>query len=200
MWSVSGRAGLGATGLGVTRWQSSSSILSRQSEGLQVGSVLRLSVENDTGSMSIIVTHDRGSISGDIVSNIPGTAASSVTVLGRGLRGMDVSCRHRGLRSGFEGSEWTSESSVVAKAISGRDASWQLCGTDASGLVTYTSSTSYNGLGIVSVAPANIIVTGSVSVTIIGTNLRDSELSAQGRLGDSGGASSAWGSTTSITS
>ncbi len=89
------------------------------------------------------------------------------------LMGADVSCgRYCGVvrvgRSGAEGTEWVSETSMVCKVAAGVEGSLSVVATSGVVAGSMTSGMSYDGSGVSGSVVWNVRSSGGASTTVIG--------------------------------
>ena len=81
-------------------------------------------------------------------------------------------CRYSGAvrvgRSGSEGSDWVSETSIICKAAAGVEGSLSVVATSGVVAGSMTSGMSYDGSGVSGSVVWNVRSSGGVSTTLIG--------------------------------
>ena len=128
------------------------------------------------------------------------TGSTSMTVVVSNLDTLSLSERCRMGQSGTQASVWMSSSSVLGKWSTGVESSATACVTSAKRVGSLSRAVSFGGasLAVSSVVRTNLAETGATSMTILVSNIGSVDLSGRSRVGSSGGAASAWLSSSSL--
>ena len=150
------------------------------------------------GTESIGVSMDAVAMSMTRRSNSAARGSASVTVQGAGLGLVAITAMARGGQTGCEGTEWESETSVRCMLAQGARGSRRIVMTvgeqGGSRSAVYSMDT-----GAMSLIQAyNRAATGSALVTVHGTGLGRTSLTAMGRSGQTGCEGTEWESETSM--
>jgi fibronectin-binding autotransporter adhesin len=191
--SAAGRVGGSACVASV--WLSDSGLVCRAGAGYGGGGrTLEVSVVMRRGSLSAAVSYDAVSVSGVGVSNVASSGAASVTVVGRGGAGMSgASSKARVGLTACDGSVWLSDSGLVCRSASGRQAGERVVVSSGGQHGSVSVAVSYNAPVVSGVGASNAASSGGRSVTVVGSGgLGMSDSSVRGRAGASGCAGSVW--------
>src|SRR3569623_1424755 len=193
---------IGGSGTVSTLWTSESSLRGKSGLGFESGVVTTVTAGRVRACLSLA-----GSYGGVILSassavraNFATTGATSVTVVGTSVGGVDLSVKGRIGGSGTVSTLWTSESSLRGKSGLGFESGVVTTVTAGTVRASLSLAASYGGVNLSpsSAVRANFATTGSTSVTVVGTSVGGVDLSVKGRIGGSGTVSTLWTSESSL--
>jgi hypothetical protein len=187
----------GQTGCEGTEWESETSIRCLVGHGVRGTRPMMMTAGERAGSTSAPISFDSGSLSALRRSNSAGTGSAPVTVHGAGLGLVAFTALGRIGQTGCEGTEWESETSV--RCLAGHISQQTRGLTLTSGILVGSMSEAFSlDLSLSVMQRANMVSTGSASVTVHGSSLGLAAFTALGRIGQTGCEGTEWESETSV--
>jgi len=170
MAGSSAGARVGHTACQASAWASSSGVVCKAPGGLLRVTVVIVSAGVLRGSASALVSYDAVSVSGVGASNAASSGGTSVTVVGRGGAGMSgASSKARVGLTACDGSVWLSDSGLVCRSASGRQAGERVVVSSGVQHGSVSVAVSYNAPVVSGVGASNAASSGGRSVTVVGS-------------------------------
>jgi DNA-directed RNA polymerase subunit H (RpoH/RPB5) len=198
MVALTSRGRLGQTGCEGTRWESETSLRCLAGRGARGTHTAVVTAEGQAGSATAVFSVQSGSMSSGKRYNMGSTGSASLTVHGSGLGMVAFTAHGRHGKTGCEGTEWVSESSVRCRTAGGPLGTHTAVVTAGGRGGSISMALSMDGTMISIVRRSNTAGTGSASLTVHGSGLGMVALTSRGRLGQTGCEGTRWESETSL--
>jgi hypothetical protein len=189
---------MGQTGCEGTGWESETSVRCLVGQGIRGTLRVVMTAGERTGSGSAMYSVDVGSMSVTRGSNLAGLGSASVTVLGAGLGLGALTALGRMGQTGWEGTEWESETSVQCRMAQGARGTRRVAVTAGERVGSLSQVTSFDAGSVCISRRINRAGTGSASVTVLGAGLGLVGFTGMVRSGQTGCEGTEWESETTV--
>jgi hypothetical protein len=182
----------------VTNWQSETSVRCGAAQGIQKSRRAALTVGEQGGSLTQVLSFDLAGLSILGRQNAPGTGSASLTVHGARMGTLRYSTMSRGGHTTCESTEWQSETSVRCGTAAGLTGTRRVVMTVGEQKGSVSQGWSVESLGLSSMRVKNLAGTGSAFVTVYGTGMSVASHTGKVRGGYTGYEATGWTSETSL--
>jgi len=191
---------VGGTGARTSTWGADSSLALKSGAGVGVTAVAVSAVVKvgAVGSAAGIYSHDLPWSSSVMFTNAPSTGSASVTIVGSNAGSVSMSPRSRVSRTNSGATAWVSESSIVARTSLAAGPAGSVSVTTLMLPGTLASVLSLGSALVSSAILVNSVRTAATSVTVLGSNFGQVDLSSRGRIAVTRAETTAWTSASAV--
>ena len=191
-------ARLGSTACGKTLWISCTSLICLSSRSVQLSRSVHVSVGIGMGSLTSGVSVDVSVLSLVAGRNSASTGSVSLTASGNNIGLTSYSISATVGQTAGERSRWESDTSAACREGSGMVRTLGVVVTSGMSVGSASSGVSLDFVALRSKLRANVLASGSIVVTVMGSNMGRVEYSIAGGAGSSSNEQTLWESDTSV--